>query len=188
MRRIVRCQISAGAILLFALFYFFDGVGIVSAVVPAVLVHELGHVLALRVCGSRVTLVRVSLTGIELDYAPRAEGLRAAACFLSGPLFGALYALAALAQKGSFWRMSGASSALLTAFNLLPVLPLDGGRAVSLLLKASYARRVSLLAAVTVLAGGLIMLMNRGSAMTLLLGVWLTLCNLSSTCILRSKH
>ena len=180
MRRGVRWQISAGAILLFALFYFLDSEGIVSAMIPAVLIHEIGHVLALRLCGSRVTRVCVSLTGVELDYAPGVGGLRAAACFLSGPLFGAAYALAALAQKSVFWRMSGASSALLTAFNLLPILPLDGGRAVALLLTEAAARRVFLLAALALLAGGAALAVSRGSFMALWLGAWLTLCNLKA--------
>ena len=41
-------NVSAGAVLLAALMYFFDGSGLVSAAVPAVLVHELGHFLAAK--------------------------------------------------------------------------------------------------------------------------------------------
>ena len=36
-------NINAGAILLYALMYFFDDIGLTAALIPAVLLHELGH-------------------------------------------------------------------------------------------------------------------------------------------------
>ena len=76
MNRQIRWNISAGAILLFALMYFFDGRGLISALMPAVLAHELAHALTLRLCGCRLTRVSVSVFGAEMDYAPQINGLR----------------------------------------------------------------------------------------------------------------
>ena len=178
--RHVQWDISAAAVLLFALVYFFDGSGIVSALVPAALAHELGHVLALRACSCRVTRVRLGLTGAELDYAPRLEGLRCAFCLLSGPLAGLLYALGACTAGGAFLRMSGAVSFLLSAFNLMPVLPLDGGRLVGLLLPEKQARRLSLAASLLLLGGGVAIAARFSSAALLLAGLWLAGANLRS--------
>ena len=176
MRR-VRCSVSAWALLAFALMYFFDGIGLVAALAPAVLTHELGHALALRLCGSRLTRLRVSVTGAMLDYAPRVEGLRAVACCAAGPLAGAVYAVAACTLGGRFWRMSGAASCLLSAFNLLPILPLDGGRIVAELLPGAQARRVSLAAAGLLCAGGAALALRFSSFTLLGMGVWLVACN-----------
>ncbi len=172
-------NISAGAIVLFALMYFFDGIGLVSAMLPAVLMHELGHVLSLRISGSRLTRISVTLTGIEMDYAPQIEGLRAVLCCLSGPLTGAIYALTACTIGGAFGQMSGTISFLLSAFNLLPILPLDGGRITAALLPIRSARITSTLGAFLLLLGGAFLAARFSSFCLLLIGAWLTVCNLS---------
>lgn len=177
MRRI-RFEISAAAVLLSALLYFFDATGAVSALVPAALAHELGHILALRLCNSRVTRVRVALTGVELDYAPGLEGGKRALCCLAGPLFGCLYAAAANAIGGRFLHMSGAISLLLTGFNLLPALPLDGGRCAAALLPERAARALSCCTAFLLALTGCWLALRYGLVSVLIMGVWLTACNL----------
>ena len=176
--RTKKIRISAGAILLFALMYFFDGSGVVSAVVPAAIIHELGHLLALRLCGRRLTAISISLTGVRMDYAPQIGGFRAVICFLSGPLAGILYAFAAPTLCGAFGRMSGAASFLLSVFNLLPILPLDGGRIVSELLPERQTRRISRIAALLLLAGGTAIFVRFSSFALLFMGAWLAACNL----------
>ncbi len=177
MRR-VRWNVSAGAIALAALAYFFDGCGLVSALAPAALAHELGHVLALRLCACRITRCSITLTGVELDYAPRLEGLRCALCLLAGPLAGALYAAAAFALSGTFWKMSGALSVLLSVFNMLPILPLDGGRIAAALLPERAARFVSGAMALCLLAGGAALAFYASVWGLLCMASWLFLCNL----------
>ena len=184
MRRI-RWEISPVALVLFALAYFFDASGIVSAVIPAVAAHELGHLLALRLCRRHVSRVRLDLRGAELDYTPRLEGAQAFLCLAAGPLAGGLYALAACSAGGAFWPVSGAASFVLTVFNLLPVLPLDGGRMLAAAVPQRAVRILSLmLAAALLTAGGWLALSQRAFA-PLLPGLWLTLCN--ATCFFRSS-
>ena len=184
MRRI-RWEIRPAALLLFALFYFFDGSGIVSAVIPAALVHELGHLAALRLCRRRVSRVRVGLSGAELDYAPRLEGAQALFCLAAGPAAGGLYALAACTLCGEFWQVSGASSFVLTAFNLLPILPLDGGRILAALVTMKRAVWISAPFSVALLAAGVWLAESLGSFALVIPGLWLTLCN--ATCFFRSS-
>lgn len=177
MMRRVKWDISAGAVLLFALMYFFDGSGIVSAAVPAVLLHELGHVLFLRLQGKRLTRVRVSLSGLTLDYAGSLHGADALLCCGAGPLFGLAYAAAALSVQGRFFQLSGTVSLLLSLFNLLPVLPLDGGRIVAALAGPRAARRLSRAMAVLLLAVGAVLMAYCGAYSLLLAGAWLTICS-----------
>ncbi len=180
-----RLSVSPAALLLGALAFFFDTDGIVSALVPAVCVHELGHLLMLKAFQRRVTCLRVGLTGLELDYAPRLEGLRSVLCAAAGPLAGGAYALAACSVGRPFWLVSGAASFLLTVFNLLPILPLDGGRVLIALCPGRTGRRISLAAAALLLAGGVWICLSFRSWTLLLAGLWLTLCN--ATCFFRAS-
>lgn len=170
---------SPSAVLLLALAFFFDGSGLLSAVVPAALIHELGHFLLLKMFRRRVIRLHLGLSGLEMDYAPRLEGIHSLLCAAAGPLFGFLYAFAACSLGGDYWKVSGAASFLLSAFNLLPILPLDGGRVLLALLSASAARLVSLLAAALLLAGGALIYMRFRSLALLLAALWLTLWNCS---------
>ena len=177
----VRRRVSPPALLLLALAYFLDGSGAVSALVPAALVHELGHVLALRLCRRRLTGFSLTLGGAALDYAPRLEGAQAALCALSGPLFGGVYAVCACSLGGGFWRMSGTLSFLLSGFNLLPILPLDGGRIAAALLPARSARRLSLIAAAALFLACAAVCLRFGTILPLPIFAWLLACNLRKT-------
>ena len=172
----VRWSVGAGALLAAALVYFFDDSGLVAAVAPAAAVHELGHILALRALRRRLTRVRVALSGVELDYAPALEGAKCALCALAGPLAGIAYAVAACTLGGEYFRLSGAASFLLSCFNLLPALPLDGGRAMAALLPERAARIVSRLTAAAVLLAGTLLAARGGAPVPAAMGLWLCAC------------
>ncbi len=133
MRRKLSFSISAGAALLFSALYFFDGSGLFSALLAAALAHEAGHLLALRFCGARVTALRLDVLGLRMDYRGALSHGREAACALAGPAAGLLFAAAAsrLGRRcdSEFLYCASGVSLLLSAFNLLPALPLDGGSA-----------------------------------------------------------
>lgn len=171
----VRWDISAAAVLLFALIYFFDGAGLVSALLPAVIAHELGHAAALRLCGARLRRVSVGIFGIEMDYSGRLGVGRTLASVAAGPLAGLIYAVAVCSTRSAFWRLSGAVSFCLSAFNLLPALPLDGGRLVAELAGEDFARRLSRAAATALLLSGTALFLTLRLPALMLAGAWLTI-------------
>ena len=173
----VEWNVSAGAVLLFALMYFFDGSGLLSAAAPAICVHEAGHLLPLYLTGHPLRRVSVSLFGLEIDYSGRLQGKTALLCIGGGPLAGLIYAFAACALGGEFRRMSGAVSFVLTAFNLLPILPLDGGRLVAAVTDTVFAGKLSRVAALLLALGGAWIALRFHALSLLVMGAWLTVCN-----------
>ena len=172
-------KISAGAILFFAAAYFFDDAGMVSAAVPAVLVHELGHVLFLRAFGAQINRVNLSVFGLEIDYRGFVSIPKTAIAVFAGPLFGGLYALIAVYITSDFFAMSCSISLMLTIFNLLPVMPLDGGRLVSCVLPLELARRLSFVCSVILMFGGALSLVFFGTASLLIISAWIFVYNYS---------
>ena len=117
------------------LFLAGHGSGVLSAVL-ALCVHESGHILAARCFRRQIESVEITPLGGILslrgpDTLSPAQTLLIAA---AGPLFSFLGCLAApiLYEKGIFsFMLTGAfirNSALLFLINMLPALPLDGGK------------------------------------------------------------
>lgn len=89
----------------------------------AVAFHEACHYAALRLCGNRIFRIQLGLSGafMETEALSRGKGFL---CALAGPIGGLLLLFLArwfprLAICGLFQ----------SAYNLLPIFPLDGGRA-----------------------------------------------------------
>ena len=122
-----------------------------------------------------------------MEYRGYAGGLGHALAAAVGPAMGLLYALAAsllAARYNSAWlELTAGVSLLLSAFNLLPALPLDGGRILYHLSAALFGERVAArvtditsLVVGTTLRGLGAYLMFRGVGLALeLAAVWLLL-------------
>ena len=125
MERRFRFRVTGRALIVLALWLLVLPLRWVTGVLTAAAVHELGHLSALW-------LWEVPVLGLEADWSgatiltgpmePREELY----CALAGPLAGILVCL--------FWRHfpEGAVCAgVQTLFNLLPLYPMDGGRALA---------------------------------------------------------
>lgn len=116
--------IETSALLLLALGLLTVPLNWLAAFLVAAVVHELFHILALRLLGGRADSLRVGAGGAVL----RVEGLspgREVLCALAGPLG----SLSLLPLCPRFPRLA-LCALVQAAFNLLPIRPLDGGRAV----------------------------------------------------------
>lgn len=149
-------------------------------------VHELGHILALRIFGAGIDRFGLVAAGAEIGFAKRLSYPGEIAAALSGPLAGALLAgLALWAGRrlgcDAFFELA-AVSALYTAVNLVPVSIADGGRALDAALcwglgpdRAYYISLVtdSLCVLTAVIGGAYVFFRTKGNISVLLYAVFL---------------
>ena len=130
-----RVEITAGALLLWALLYYLDSGTLVPQALAACALHELGHYAAIRLLGGRVARLKLSCVGAEMALSARCPlgPARELAATLAGPAVNLLCAWICSGLGEAWWCFTGLHLAL-GLFNLLPVGPLDGGRALNCLL------------------------------------------------------
>lgn len=120
----MRIEIETGFWLILALMLLLFPFRFLVGVLLAALIHELGHLLALGLTGGRIQTIRLRAGGARIEAVPLEPG-RAAFCALAGPAAGSLTVFA------WHWFPELALAGLVqTAFNLIPICPLDGGVAV----------------------------------------------------------
>jgi stage IV sporulation protein FB len=124
-----RVRVTPGFFLLAAIaFYLDEGVGVLGWCVLACGLHELGHYLVGRAFGGRLRWLELSAVGaqLSLDYPGPLSYGRQVAVALAGPVTNLLVGW--LAARAGAFLLAGVSFGL-GGFNLLPILPLDGGKA-----------------------------------------------------------
>lgn len=113
-----------------------------AAIILAAVFHELCHYLAVRCCGGQLMGVSVEIRGARLEVAGLSNA-QELFCALAGPLGGLL-----LLFLIRWIPRTAICAAFQSLFNLLPVYPLDGGRALrcgmELILPIEQADRVCL--------------------------------------------
>lgn len=129
-----RVQVTGGFVLLTVWFVLANGWEPLVTVLGAAALHELGHWIALCMLGAKAAALRLSVLGaaMEVDSGRLSYGGELAAV-LAGPAANLLAALVLTALGGGRWPAAVGANLVLCAFNLLPVRPLDGGRALYLL-------------------------------------------------------
>ena len=116
----------------------------------AALLHEGGHLLALKLMGGKMDQLRLTLFGacIQVSPEPALTCIKEAILCLAGPAVNLLVAaICAWIQSGGYDTTLFLGCNLLTGgFNLLPASPFDGGQALfALLIRFSTVDRAELL-------------------------------------------
>lgn len=111
-----------------------DTQGLLIYFIPAAIVHELGHVACLYALGGRAEELELNGAGAKIEMTLSGGYGADATTAAAGPT---VNLLCALICGGFGWEMEAGANLLLGLFNLLPVLPLDGGRLLTALLGMS---------------------------------------------------
>ena len=162
-----------------------------AAVLLSALIHECGHLLAIRLCGGRLRRLRLGLMGAAIGYDGRRLSYgKEALCALAGPLANLLFAL--LFSISGLYTLAG-TGLVEGGLNLIPARRMDGGRAIYMLSCGKHGMEraerqacvLSCVSAFILLGLGLYVAIKSGRNFTLLLlGLWLLL----GECRLTKRH
>ena len=174
MRRERLFRVTPGGALLLGMLVFLLNGDELAALGAAVAVHEAGHLLALCGSGASVKTISLQATGPVLHCTALPSGAAAVFAALSGPAAGLAFWKLAVFR----WTLAAEMSLVLSIVNLLPVLPLDGGRALLALVGSlpfgNTLARILRLSVIAALAAVGAVCFERGyGAAPLLLAVWL---------------
>ena len=128
--------VSPGFLLLAAGLYFIGGSAALTAFFTAALAHELGHLTALYITGASIRGIRVTCAGPVIEYAGVTTRRQEIGVVAAGPVAGLLFAAICFLTDIPYFCYVGAIALLAAMFNLLPVLPMDGGRLTAYALSA----------------------------------------------------
>lgn len=139
----MRVRFTVPFLLLTAGLFLLDERGFFLLVWSAVFLHEAGHLLAIRLLHCRMELAEFRLTGLNLRYTPGRMGYWQDLVIAAAGPGANLLCAGALALAGKRWPQPEPYAAvgvhiLLACFNLLPALPMDGGRILSALLQMRW--------------------------------------------------
>ena len=129
----------------------------------AALFHELGHCVCVLALGGEIESIHIGIGGAKIC-ARSMSDLRSFFCSLSGPLCGLL-----LAVLSTHVPQLALCALCQSAYNLLPVLPLDGGQALYRLLCVIFSQQAAAMVCRVISGLMLILLILAG----LILGVFL---------------
>lgn len=186
-RRRFSLEVRPGAVVLLSGLYFLLPLCWCARLALTVTVHELGHVAALILCGAQVCGLRMEGCGLVLRCTPTEGALRTVTAALAGPAAGAgLFCI----LRGLGYIACAELSLLFSCVNLLPVLPLDGGRALYAALSALAGERAAertldvlgLVLPVMLMVLGLALFARGFGLASGVFGAWLALLQPGMTC------
>lgn len=146
-----------------ALLFLFDRTGTMSVTASAVVIHEAGHIAAMKLLCAMPERIELKPAVLHIIKSKKALSYKNEILILAaGPLAGLLAAAVSaalffIAGRKEIFMWLFASNAALTAFNLLPISELDGGKILEyfLLMRMPHenAERISALVSCIFVAG-----------------------------------
>lgn len=112
-----------------------DTVILTASAFFSVLVHELAHAVAFRAFGRASTITLYAMGGVTSAPGPALSPTREIVTSLVGPLTGIVIGAPLFLVESDLLRLIGVINLTWAAFNLLPILPLDGGQAMRALIE-----------------------------------------------------
>lgn len=186
--------LSLAAAVLTACLYYRGGFVLLPIAALPIFAHELSHILALYLLGQRITGLSLDAHGLCIRYDGSCTPAGHILAALAGPIGGAAYALTGF--TGFDWlEQSAGLSLLLTAFNLLPLKPLDGGLVFYQLCVLTLGeirgeelfRAVSNVLLALLLTGGVLLAVWKKSTAPLAAAIWLLLFQNEEEGLVKSK-
>lgn len=179
MTRFGRVEVTGGFLLLLAWLNYLDRAFLIPMALLACGAHELGHLLAVRIVGGDVKLIRLTAVGAELVLEQPLGYWQEGVAALAGPGTNLLLALGCCGTER--WLTFAGLNLVLALFNLLPAGRLDGGQVLyctlALLagpdLAAGVRAWLDRLCVAGALGGGLLLAGSRGNITLLLVALWL---------------
>lgn len=152
-----------------------DQQGIFLTVAVCAGLHELGHLLAIWIAGIPITKIRISATGAEIQLQESMRFMASNAFIMAaGPIFSLLTAILFAYQDQP---MYAGISFVLGVFNSLPILPLDGGQFLQIILGNRFFGLLLIISWIGALfvgvLGGILLWYSKGNFSLLMIGIFL---------------
>lgn len=174
-------RISAICVAVLLSVYYFYGLEIIIAFIAAVCAHELGHMAGILLFGGRIKSISLEVGGFSMDGAGLVSRIGEIFALISGPALGIILAAACLYNNfGKYdyvFKAMGRISFWLSVYNLLPAMPLDGGRITERVLSERIGRdKTERILEVTGIISGVFTALTGAFSSKLILiggGIWL---------------
>ena len=176
-----KLEIRGSFCLMAAWLNYLDRQQVVPMAMLACLFHELGHYWAILALGGDVKLIRLTGVGAEMSLAAPLGYWREGVAALAGP--GVNLALALVFCRWEWGAVFAGLNLALACFNLMPVFPLDGGRAAGAVLSLLFGpvwgggmlKPLEWTAMIFLLGAGVLLWRAGGSVTLLFTALWLAI-------------
>ncbi len=165
-----KITIRPGYAILAGLLIYFVDINTFLLILLPVMIHELGHWFILCAFKCRITEVETGIGGLTIRYMGYLSKWQEMIAASAGPLSGVFYALLARCF-GPAGQYSAGISLMLSAVNLIPCLPLDGGRIAAALINKKAAKILAILSACATVAFGIFLYVRGNGAALMLAGM-----------------